>query len=404
MSMENNEIRKKIDSINWNFDFTINYQANELHPFNCRKYFSYPATFIPEIPYSLIEILSRKGDVVLDPFGGIGTTFMQALLLEREPYSFDINPVASSVCNTLFSLFDPKLDIDSLEKCLENLVDGYDPEIDYASSVVRVPLNDLDVWFESSTYNKLNFLLQQCNGICEKKYKEIALFVLSSILVRSSSQNKGWAYIADNVKPKESEYKQKQVFDIYKSSFKVLLADIRNYRNKMSYDKFSEFYLSVSESAHIVTGSFINSSLKPNSVDLVVTSPPYPKMIDYVKSQRLSFEFFDKEFKNYVSEEIGARARRAQRDCLQKYIEDIRKINKKMVSVMKKGAFLCIVLPDYDYTDARYDVIKDIVEEYKIKDFEMVYDKRRYIPSNKRTLSIQWATLVNERIYIYRKN
>ena len=58
----------------------------------------------------MIEILSQKGDVVLDPFGGIGTTFIQALSLERIPYSFDINPVATNVCKTLYRLFDPSID------------------------------------------------------------------------------------------------------------------------------------------------------------------------------------------------------------------------------------------------------------------------------------------------------
>lgn len=58
--MDNSQIRKKLNSINWNFDFTIDYGGDTLHPFNCRKYYSYPATFIPEIPYALIEILSKK--------------------------------------------------------------------------------------------------------------------------------------------------------------------------------------------------------------------------------------------------------------------------------------------------------------------------------------------------------
>lgn len=59
--MDNSEVKKRLNSINWNFDFTIDYGEDALHPFNCRKYYSYPATFIPEIPYALIEILSQKG-------------------------------------------------------------------------------------------------------------------------------------------------------------------------------------------------------------------------------------------------------------------------------------------------------------------------------------------------------
>ena len=119
--MDNSEVKKRLNSINWNFDFTIDYGEDALHPFNCRKYYSYPATFIPEIPYALIEILSQKGDVVLDPFGGIGTTFMQALSLERVPYSFDINPVASTVCKTLYMLFNPSVNKEQIKNQLLQL-------------------------------------------------------------------------------------------------------------------------------------------------------------------------------------------------------------------------------------------------------------------------------------------
>ena len=129
--MDNSEVKKRLNSINWNFDFTIDYGEDALHPFNCRKYYSYPATFIPEIPYALIEILSQKGDVVLDPFGGIGTTFMQALSLERVPYSFDINPVASTVCKTLYMLFNPSVDKEQIKNQLLQLCEGFDAAKDY---------------------------------------------------------------------------------------------------------------------------------------------------------------------------------------------------------------------------------------------------------------------------------
>lgn len=79
--MEINDIRRKLHNINWNFDFNIDYSSDSIYPFDCRKHFSYPATFIPEIPFTLIEVLSQKGDIILDPFGGIGTTFVQALML-----------------------------------------------------------------------------------------------------------------------------------------------------------------------------------------------------------------------------------------------------------------------------------------------------------------------------------
>ena len=64
-----------LSNIDWSFDTSLYSRARSPFLFDCRKYHWYPATFVPEIPYSLIEVLSVPGQVVFDPFGGIGTTF-----------------------------------------------------------------------------------------------------------------------------------------------------------------------------------------------------------------------------------------------------------------------------------------------------------------------------------------
>lgn len=399
--MDNSEIKKRLNSINWNFDFTIDYGVDTLHPFNCRRYYSYPATFIPEIPYAMIEILSQKGDVVLDPFGGIGTTFIQALSLERTPYSFDINPVATTVCKTLYMLFDPSVNKEMIRDQLLQLCEGYDETKDYTIGL-STQRKELSGWFEKSTFNEISFLFYQFDHLQDQIVQSVMKLILSSILVTLSSQNKGWAYIADNVKPKKDELREKPVFDQYAISTKNLLNDVVDHASRLP-SSFAEFYSKISHEPRIFQDSLINVPIKIETVDLVITSPPYPRMIDYVKSQRLSFNFFNENFADYVGREIGARYRRSRRDCLASYEEDISQINRKIFEVLKPGGYFCVVLPDYDVKDNRKEVIDRIVEDYSKLGMDKVFEVGRYIPSHKRTLSIQWATLVNERIYIFQK-
>lgn len=399
--MDNSEIKRKLNSINWNFDFTIDYGENELHPFNCRKYYSYPATFIPEIPYALIEILSEKGDVVLDPFGGIGTTFIQALTLERAPYSFDINPVASVVCKTLYMLFDPTIDKEQIKNQLLQLCEGYDEATDY-TIVLSEQRKELSGWFEKNTFNEMAFLFRQYDNLQDRTVQDVLKLILSSILVTLSSQNKGWAYIADNVKPKVDELRKKPVFEQYRISVKNLLNDVIGHTGKLP-NTYEDFYSTISHEPRIFEDSLVNTALNGESVNLVITSPPYPRMIDYVKSQRLSFNFFNESFRDYAAKEIGARYRRSRQDCLNSYEYDIKQINAKIFDLLKKDGYLCVVLPDYEVTDDRKTVIEEIVENYFELGLTKVFEVSRYIPSHKRTLSIQWATLVNERIYIFQK-
>lgn len=53
---------------------------------------NHPAVFPPEIPHRLIKMFSFVGDLVLDPFGGVGTTVGEALSLDRRAVTVDQNP------------------------------------------------------------------------------------------------------------------------------------------------------------------------------------------------------------------------------------------------------------------------------------------------------------------------
>ncbi|MCX7877269.1 MAG: site-specific DNA-methyltransferase [Ignavibacteria bacterium] len=55
------------------------------------KQIGHPAPFPEELPYRLIQLYSFKGDIVLDPFIGSGTTAVSALKSDRKFVGYDIN-------------------------------------------------------------------------------------------------------------------------------------------------------------------------------------------------------------------------------------------------------------------------------------------------------------------------
>lgn len=55
---------------------------------------SYRACFKPQLPRFFIERLTSPGDRVFDPFSGRGTTALEAALLGRVPVACDINPLS----------------------------------------------------------------------------------------------------------------------------------------------------------------------------------------------------------------------------------------------------------------------------------------------------------------------
>lgn len=47
----------------------------------------------------IVKASSNRGDLVLDPFAGTGTTFVVCKELKRNFIGFEINPVLVEVCN-----------------------------------------------------------------------------------------------------------------------------------------------------------------------------------------------------------------------------------------------------------------------------------------------------------------
>lgn len=57
-----------------------------------RDKFTHPAVFPIALPKKCIELFTHKGELVIDPFVGSGTTLIAARDLNRNPVEFGLNP------------------------------------------------------------------------------------------------------------------------------------------------------------------------------------------------------------------------------------------------------------------------------------------------------------------------
>ena len=69
---------------------------------------SYRACFKPQIPAFFINLFTEKEDFVYDPFGGRGTTIIEAGLSGRNIISNDINPLSKILSYPRFFIPDIK--------------------------------------------------------------------------------------------------------------------------------------------------------------------------------------------------------------------------------------------------------------------------------------------------------
>lgn len=392
-------IIREMNSIDWDFTSKGYLSPTEVLPFNCRKHHWYPGTFIPEIPFSLIEILSEKGSTILDPFAGIGTTYFQAVILGRKPIGIESCEIAHRFSQDLMYLI---MNNQELIKVAEELVDinwGYREEFDYMQMVEGEKFKEIfPDWFARKTLNELCYLKYRVSESNEKICKAAFSIAISNMLMKCSSQNNGWGFIADSVKPKE--LKEKRVFSFFNSNVNLLLKDVQRIIKSIDLVYLKE--LSINDSL-IKSNSLKLDILLENSIDAIITSPPYPNMIDYSQSQKLSYFFWDIPIDADISNEIGSRRNRNQPNAIENYRESMFEINTNLMSKLKKDAYLCYVLPYYEDNSSRREVMECVKADVTNKGGHKVTSIIRNLPVQRRANNRKWASLGSEEIIIWKK-
>ena len=113
-------------------------QMSSLHYSN-----SYRGSYKPELPEYFISRYTKEGDVVGDPFGGRGTTILQAALMNRIGISNDVNPLSERLAY-------PKVHPVTVEQIAKRL-----EEIDLSKEVDLSNEEDMSMFYHKDTYKEL---------------------------------------------------------------------------------------------------------------------------------------------------------------------------------------------------------------------------------------------------------
>lgn len=405
---EISEVKSILKNVNWNFYQKIPFSPYEVHPFKCNDYHWFPATFVPAIPFTLIEALTFPQAVVYDPFAGIGTTYFQALLLCRKPLATENCKVAVEFMKSLFVLFNPDLNHQMIKEKIENILDEFEPSQNYIENVPQnVLIDKLKPWYSKNTLNQLSFLFIKEANCKNNALKSAMRICISAILKTASSQDRGWGCIADNVLPKKSQMKDKNAIDLFKKRLNKLLKDISNHLKHVP-EEYKRLYHDLSKKQTIFYEDIRScTKISDESVDLIVTSPPYPNMTDYVTSQRLSYYFLGIDLNKDRDKEIGARSKRSRKDSLQCYLKDMQKSIENISKKLKIGGYACFVMPVFAVDNENNRERRFIVDKVmsSMSEYGLFLEEKyeRILPSLRRSHNIKWATLEKERIYLFRR-
>ena len=142
---------------------------------------SYMAMFPPELPHYFIERFTKKGDRVLDPFSGRGTTAVEAAAQSRFGIGNDLNPL--SIALTRGKLSNPS--VESVIARLEQLEINYDPA---EWRTFKGAPNKIRMIFHINTLRQLMYLKRELDWSCEG----VDSFIVAVLMGAMHGQSKGF--------------------------------------------------------------------------------------------------------------------------------------------------------------------------------------------------------------------
>jgi len=381
-------VASDLRAIDWTFatDDT-GFLTHDLHP--------YPAKFIPQIPGHLIARLSFPGELVLDPFGGSGTTALEAVRLGRRALSLDANAVGTLIgkvktCNIdrsaatdlhmIRSLLTTRLaDPPSAEElCAEN--EGYIPEIP-----------NVEKWFPPTSRGELALIRSRIAAMESEKAQDIAQLALSKIVLAVSFQDSETRYAS-----KPRDIPQRDALRRFLTALDDIVQNIARTQPALRYG--------VCDFVTADARQLGNGLCKVNSVDLIVTSPPYANANDYHLYHRFRLLWLGHDPKHLAKIEIGSHLRHQKESSgFDSYLVEMEETLLGMYSVLKPGRYVVLIMGDALYNKVLYRGAESLSEVGKKLGFETICIIERNIHSTRRSFAAVGRRATTEKLLVLRK-
>ena len=336
-------------------------------------YHRYPAKFLPDVVRKIIEEYAKGSNLIADLFAGCGTTLVEAKIHGISSVGVDINPVAKLITKVKTTPLAPD-DLQQAYTALVNLFDKYN-ESDYEDIKKH---ERIDYWFTPSQKAKIAFLYDTVFHLeVDDDTKDFFYVCISHIL-----KNCSW-WLQSGTKPqKDMEKEPEDPLNEFKRHCSKMIGWNEKFYNELS----KKGHLGIP--CEIYLGDARHTSITSESIDAIITSPPYVTSYEYADIHQLTaywMEYisdiheFRKKFigSSYsgndslivpnskqaqkIVNDLSENSKHIARDVAQ-YFNDMQEVAKEMARVLAPNGHACIVIGNTK------------IKEVQIKSAEVFYE------------------------------
>ena len=254
-----------------NYRAINNFEQNKIHAL-----FRYPAKLIPEIPYAFLVEEKDKDKKILDPFCGSGTVMIETQRLGFSSIGIDINPLSTFITKVKTTPLPWELVTEYQESFLMEINDTDDTSPSFPNK---------DYWFlpniEKALAKIRSWLHEKKHEINLDVHDFLAFSFAGLIRKYSNADNHIFPPVKKLEKAKNLEkISEQQIFTEYIEKVRYNMRVLKAY-----FKQIEEQHGFISE-VNTITDSASNKVLPDNSVDYIITSPPYINAQKYLRTTK----------------------------------------------------------------------------------------------------------------------
>lgn len=385
-------VLKTLQQKDWDFhESDTSYLTHDLHP--------YPAKFIPQIPANLIANLSNRGELILDPFGGSGTTAFEAIRLGRASISLDANPVSKVIGRAKTTSLLPeefqslRYLISTVRKTYDDVISGHlsHKELHHKHSNLIPNIPNIEKWFSPIALSELALLKHLIESICLNQALDIALTSFIKVVMKVCNQESETRYASVN-----KEISSGQALKLYSTELTTMINKVTE-----SMDFIQNANVDFRDAD---ARTWATWGIEPGSVSLIVTSPPYPNAYDYHLYHRFRIFWLGKNPGELRNVEIGSHLRhQSKKDGFENYIAEMTLVLSHMYTALQSGRYAALVVGNGIYNGTEYETGKELLKLASTLGFESLGIIERNLPVTKRSVTSSGRRLQKEDIVLLRK-